>query len=174
MSLKGVTDAAAFMFARREDSQGLVKPAGPCGGGMSRMSGIGTSRPVKILLVGEHATSPCSLLRHLEDGGCQCLFASSGKDAIRLYGEQVPDLVLCADGAEGIHLLIAFLVGSSASVFRCHLVESSCWWLPLLEQGRGRLPAPALRPCEFTQLLDLMIEEIQSQGTSKEAYAGAR
>jgi hypothetical protein len=138
------------------------------------VTGTVTSRPVKVLLVGENTAGPCSLLRHLEDRGCHCLFASSGKQAIRLYGEQSPDLVLCADGAEGIRPLIAFLVGSSASVFRCHLVETSCWWLPVLAHGRVRLLAPALRPSEFAQLLDQMIEEMQLQDTSMEAAAGAR
>ena len=138
------------------------------------MSGTVTSRPVKVLLVGENTTGPCYLLRHLEDRGCHCLFAASGTQAIRLYGEQAPDLVLCTDGAEGIRPLIAFLVGSSASVFRCHPVETGCWWLPVLVRGQQRLLAPALRPSEFAQLLDQMIEEIQSQGTSMEAVAGAR
>jgi hypothetical protein len=138
------------------------------------MSGTETSRQVKVLMVGENASGPCSLSRHLEDRGCHCLFASSGKQAIRIYTEHAPDLVLCGDGAEGVRPLIAFLVGSSASVFRCHLVETSCWWLPVLVQGRVRLRAPALRPSEFTQYLDQMIEEVQSQGTSMEACAGAR
>jgi len=142
-------------------------------GGMSRMSDTGTSRPVKILLVGEHATGPCSLLSHLEGRGCHCLFASSGKQAIRLYGEQAPDLVLCADRAEGIGALIAFLVGSSASAFRCHLVETGCWWLPLLLGGRERFQAPALRPGEFAQFLDRMILEIQSLGTARKASTAA-
>jgi hypothetical protein len=96
------------------------------------------------------------------------------KVLIRLYGEQSPDLVLCADGAEGIRPLIAFLVGSSASVFRCHPVETGCWWLPVLVQGRVRLMGPALRPSEFAQLFDRMIEEMQLQGTSMEAGARAR
>jgi len=87
-----------------------------------------------------------------------------------LYGEQAPDLVLC--GAEGVCPLIAFLVGSSPSVFRCHLVETSFWLLPMLEQGRGRLPAPALRPCEFANVLDLMIVEIQSRRIAVKALAG--
>jgi hypothetical protein len=141
---------------------------------MSRISGTGTSRPVKVLLVGENATGPCSLLRRLEDRGCHCLFASSGQQAIRMYDEQAPELVLCTDGAEDILALIAFLVGASATVFRCHPVETGCWWLPVLVRGRERLLAPALRPSEFAQLLDQMIEEMQLQGTSKEASAGAR
>jgi len=128
---------------------------------------------VKVLLVGENATGSCSLLRHLEDRGCHCLFASSGKQAIRLYGEQAPDLVLCTDEAEGIRPLIAFLVGSSASVFRCHPVETGCWWLPVLVRGRVRLLAPALRPSGFAQLLDQMIEEIQSQGNFHGSLCGS-
>lgn len=137
------------------------------------MSGTVTSRPVKVLLVGENATGACSLLRHLEDRGCHCLFASSGKQAICLYGEEAPDLVLCTDAAEGIRPLIAFLVGTSASVFRCHPVETGCWWLPVLVRGRVRLLAPALRPSGFAQLLDQMIEEIQSQGNFHGSVCGS-
>ena len=138
------------------------------------MSATVTSRPVKVLLVGQNATGLCSLLRHLEDRGCYCLFASSGMHAIRLYNEQAPDLVLCTDGAAGIRPLIASLVGSSASVFRCHPVEIGCWWVEVLERGQERLPAQALRPSEFAQLLDRMIVEIQSQSAAMEAFAGAR
>jgi hypothetical protein len=118
---------------------------------MSRMSGAGTSRPVKVLLVDENAPGPCSLVRHLEDRGCHCRLACSGMEAIRLCGEQAPDLVLRADRAEGIRPLMASLVGSSARVFRCHPVEVGCWWLPGLVRGRECLWTQALRSREFAQ-----------------------
>jgi len=47
-------------------------------------------------------------------------------------------------------------------------------WLPVLVRGRASMLAPALRPSEFAQLLDQMIEEMQLQDTSMEAVAGAR
>jgi hypothetical protein len=138
------------------------------------VSGTVSSRSVKVLLVGENTTGHGSLLRHLEGRGFHCLFASFGKQAIRLSGQQAPDLVLCTDRAEGICPLIAFLVESFASVFRCHPVETRCWWLPVLTRGRSRLVAPALGPSNFAQLFDLMTEDMQLQGASVEASAGAR
>jgi hypothetical protein len=140
---------------------------------MSRMSGTGTSRAVRVLLVGENATGPSSLLRHLEDRGCHCLFASSGMQGAGLCAEQAPDLVLCNGGAEGIRPLIASLIGSSASLFRCHTVEACCWWLPVLVRGRECSLTPALRLHEFAEFLDQMIVEIQSQSTAMVVSVGA-
>jgi hypothetical protein len=121
-----------------------------------------STKLVRVLLVGEGAKGFSSLLQRLAKRGCECHMATSCSEATRLFASHAFDLVLCADRMEGINALIASLIGSLTTLFRCYLVEDSCWWLPAVRHGEKCLGAPALRPGEFAYALDVIVEEIKS------------
>jgi hypothetical protein len=120
------------------------------------------TKPVKVLIVAETAAGFWCVSRHLEQRGCKCWFAHSYSEGALLFEEHAFDLVLCSDCREGIRALITSVIGSSASLFRSHSVEDSCWWLPAVLHGDKCLGMPALRPSEFAKILDRMMEEIRS------------
>ncbi len=117
---------------------------------------------VRVLLVGESAKGFSFLLQRLEKRGCDCYVATSIAEAVRLFAGHGFDLVLCTDWMQGINTLIATLVGSPASLFCCHPVEDSCWWLPAVQHGEKCFGAPALRPSDFGYALDRIVEEINT------------
>jgi hypothetical protein len=122
-----------------------------------------STRAVRVLLVGESVEGFSFLLQHLKKRGCECWVATSNWDATRLSGGHAFDLVLCTNGMSGINALIASLMGSPASLFCSHPVEDSCWWLPAVQHGEKCLGTPALRPSEFANALDRMVNEIKSR-----------
>jgi len=121
-----------------------------------------STKLVSVLVVGESAKGSSFLLQRLEKRGCECHVATSSAEAVRLFAGHGFDLVLCTDWMQGINTLIAALLGSPASLFRCHPVEDSCWWLPTVRHGEKCQGAPALRPAEFGCALEGLVEEIQS------------
>jgi hypothetical protein len=112
--------------------------------------------------VAENATEFACVSRALETRGCKCWFARIYSEGAQLFARQPFDLVLCSDGREGISTLISPVIGSSASLFRSHSVEDSCWWLPAILHGETCLGMPAFRPGEFVKTLECMVHEIQS------------
>jgi hypothetical protein len=121
-----------------------------------------STKLVRVLLVGESAKGFSSLLQRLEKRGCECYVATSNLEATRLSVRHLFDLVLCTDRMEGINALIASLIGSPTTLFSCYPVEDSCWWLPAVRHGEKCLGTPALRPSEFANVLDRMVDEIKS------------
>jgi hypothetical protein len=117
-------------------------------------------KAVRVLIACETSLGFSLLSQHLEAHGGECWFASSHSEAARLFLERPFDLVLCSDRIAGIQTLIASLVGSSASLFCCHGVETGCWWLPGVLHGEKCLGAPALRPGEFAKVLDQLMDEL--------------
>jgi hypothetical protein len=117
---------------------------------------------VSVLLVGESARGFSFLLEHLEKRGCDCFVAASGSEAARLCAGRIFDLVLCTDRIESTSTLIASLIGSRTTLFCSHPVEDSCWWLPAVRAGKKCLGTPALRPSEFANILDKMVDKIKS------------
>ncbi len=121
-----------------------------------------STKLVSVLVVGESAKGFSFLLQRLEKRGCECHVATSSSEAAGLSIGYVFDLVLCTDPVEGINALIASLIGSPTTLFRCYPVEDNCWWLPAVRHGEKCLGAPALRPAEFGCALEGLVEEIQS------------
>lgn len=122
-----------------------------------------STKLVSVLVVGESSEGSSFLLQRLEKRGCECHVATSSAEAVRFFAGHGFDLVLCTDWMQGINTLIATLVGSPSSLFCCHPVEDSCWWLPAVRHGEKCLGAPALRPSEFAYALDGIVEEIKSR-----------
>lgn len=124
---------------------------------------------VKVLLAGERANGFSLLLQYLERRGYECRVAASSSEAMRLCAAYAFDVVLCTDQMEEFHLLIAALAGSTATLYRCYLVEDGCWWVPAIRHGEKCLGAAALRSTEFSIALDRIVDEVKScQGSSRE------
>ncbi len=121
-----------------------------------------STKLVRVLLVGESAKGSSSLQDRLEKRGCECHASESCLEAILLSAGHAFDLILCTGQMEGINALVECLVGSPSTLFRCHPVEDSCWWLPVVRHGEKCLGAPALRPTEFASALDEIVKEIKS------------
>jgi hypothetical protein len=115
-----------------------------------------------ILLVGE-TVQGSSFLASLHRRGCQCISATSCREAFLILGKQEFDLVLCPtrmrDGS--LYPVMRLLEGSGATMFYFYPVERGCWWLPALRRGRMCLGSAAYRGKDFVTLLDEMIEQIQ-------------
>jgi hypothetical protein len=127
---------------------------------------------VRVLLVGRSERTFAHVSRYLDKSGCECKFASSYTDGLKLLAETRFDLVLCS-GQPGIKTLASSVVGSSASVFCAHAVEDGCWWLPVVRHGEECLGAPALRPGEFRILLEETLAAMKSSQNPRAAAAAS-
>jgi DNA-binding NtrC family response regulator len=116
---------------------------------------------LNVLLIGENWSRLSAVVRRLEGGGCRCQFAQTYSEARRLVETETIELVLSAipPREREISSLAAALEGTHAHIFYVLPVESGCWWLPALRDGIPCLGAAALRPKEFTRLLEEVIEE---------------
>jgi hypothetical protein len=116
---------------------------------------------LNVLLIGENWSRLSAVVRRLEGGGCRCEFARTYSEALRLAETETIELVLSEipPRERAISSLAAALEGTHAHIFYVLPVESGCWWLPALRDGIPCLGAAALRPKEFTRLLEEVIEE---------------
>lgn len=115
---------------------------------------------LNVLLIGENWKKVSIVVRKLERNGFRCQFAASYSQARSLAVTGAIELVLTTIPPRGhaISSLAATLEGTHASLFYALSVEDGCWWLPALRNGSRCLGDPALRPAEFTRLLDEVIE----------------
>jgi len=74
------------------------------------------------------------------------------------------DIVLTMHRIEGSSTdwLGAALSGSRTTLFYALPVEVGCWWVPVLRVGAKCVGEPALRPREFSHLLDRIVHEIRA------------
>jgi len=116
---------------------------------------------VRILMLGERTMAPSSLLVRLLRKGCDCWFAESAHDGMKLFQEHKFQLILNTGRIpEAIHMLPA-LAGSHCTVFSAFPVEHGYWWLPIMYLGRECLGAPAMRTAEFLDALDRTVVQIR-------------
>lgn len=119
--------------------------------------------PVHVLLLGEHVTASLHLVWHLEERGCRCSLARSAEEGAALFQKCEFRLVLGMNSVQQTSRLISLLSMSNCSAFYALPVEQGCWWLPLMKGGQRCLVAAALRPREFTIILDETLKEIRGQ-----------
>jgi hypothetical protein len=122
---------------------------------------------LNVLLIVERPGTFAAIARRLEEkNACRCLFVHSYAEAKRLVQSRSFDLILSAipPRNNAISSLAETLAGTRASVFYAHPVEDGCWWLPALRNGLQCFGTPALRPREFSSLLDQVVEEAQGRG----------
>jgi hypothetical protein len=116
-------------------------------------------RKPTALLLGENEQIPSFLSDTMKKYGCVPWFATSIEAARSLLGIRQFDLVLSPMKvhADSVLSLMNLLDGSGVSLFGFQPVEESCWWLPILFQGRNCFGSNALRPDEFAVVLKQVI-----------------
>ena len=125
----------------------------------------------RVILNGEDPQGYSFLVKRLEAHRCKCRFATSYQEALPLLSLQDFDLVLSPMRVRdsSVFPLISLLESSRTTLFYFQAVEEGCWWLPALRFGRNCFGSDALRPGEFIDSLNLVIEEIQKGPTAMTA-----
>lgn len=118
-----------------------------------------------VLLIGGCAQGSSHLVKHLEECGCKCGFASSYQEAVSLFSTEDFDLVLSRMRLSDASAfpLVSQLEGSGTYLFFYQPVEESCWWLPALRAGQKCFGSDALRPGDFAVRLQQIIGEIRTR-----------
>jgi hypothetical protein len=127
-------------------------------------SGEGDRALVKVLLAGDSPQVFSLSQRRLERKGCQCHFARSQRELEQLLNRAEFDIVLTMHRIKGRSAgsLGTLLSGSRTTLFYALPVEVGCWWVPVLRIGAECVGATALRPSEFSDVLDELVEEIRA------------
>jgi len=126
-------------------------------------NGEGNRALVKVLLAGDSPQVFSLSRRRLERKGCQCHFARSQRELEQLLNRTEFDIVLMHRiKGRGAGSLAALLLGSRTTLFYVLPVEVGCWWVPVLRIGAVCVGASALRPSEFSDVLDELVEEIRA------------
>jgi hypothetical protein len=94
--------------------------------------------------------------------------AAGKKEAIELLEHRRFDVVLSAfrlpDGTASE--LKAPFRGTDTTMFFSYAVEASCWWITAMYRGQDRSEEAAMRPKEFTVLLDEILSKKSSASTA--------
>jgi hypothetical protein len=124
---------------------------------------------IRVLLVGDSPRLFFLYQKHLERNGCECEFAECERVAWDILGQSKFDLVLSMHTSRGTSRpsLAVLLSGSPTTLFYALRVEVGCWWVPLLRLGEECFGAPALRPSEFANALDDVLQEIRADATRR-------
>jgi hypothetical protein len=119
---------------------------------------------VEVLLVGDGPQVFSLSQRQLERKACRCHFARSQRGLEELLNQKQFDIVLTMHRIEGrsTDWLGAALSGSRTTLFYALPVEVGCWWVPVLRVGTECFGAPALRPREFSDVLNEIVHEIRA------------
>jgi hypothetical protein len=119
---------------------------------------------VEVLLVGDGPQVFSLSQRQLERKACRCHFARSQRGLEELLNQKQFDIVLTMHRIEGrsTDWLGAALSGSRTTLFYALPVEIGCWWVPVLRVGTECFGAPALRPREFSDVLNEIVHEIRA------------
>ena len=150
----------------------IIASTGDCGEKKRRKAARrrdGGLAVVWVLLAGD-GPQVFSLSRgQLESKGCRCHCAKSQRGLEELLNQKQFDIVLTTHRIEGnsTDWLGAALSGSRATLFYALPVEVGCWWVPVLRVGAECFGAPALRPREFSDALDKLVEEIRGSSEQK-------
>jgi len=116
---------------------------------------------IHALLVGR--THSTYLRAYLERRGCLCAVASCAEEGTALFQVHRFRLILSMNLFRQARRMAAHLEQTNCSVFCAVPVESGCWWVPILQDGRVCFGASALRPREFTSLLDRTLQEMRGE-----------
>src|SRR5579862_7973469 len=119
---------------------------------------------VQVLLVGDSPKVFAACRRRLETNGCHCEFAECEREVWKVLEQRQFDIVLSVHRGRSARAesLGALLAGSGTTLFYALPVEEGCWWVPILRVGEECFGAPALRPAEFANALDEVLEQIKA------------
>jgi hypothetical protein len=118
---------------------------------------------VNVLVLGESARGSSSLVRRLQQWGCDCSFATSTEEALAVIDHRTFHLILSTLPLHRLDPLLGQLGASDCTVFFTCPVEDGCWWVPLVRHGQKCLRTPALLPSEFAELLPRLVKKIAAE-----------
>jgi hypothetical protein len=118
---------------------------------------------IRVLLVGDSREVFSSCRRRLVANGCYCEFADCEREVWNVLQQRQFAIVLSVHRGRSARTesLGALLSGSRTTLFYALPVEKGCWWVPILKVGEECFGAPALRPTEFANALDEVLEQIK-------------
>jgi hypothetical protein len=150
--------AGAKMIADKAECEGEKNPARAAHGGEGGLA------VVRVLLAGDGPQAFSFSRGQLESKGCRCQFATSKRGLEELLNQKQFDIVLITHRIEGSSTdwLGAALSGSRTTLFYALPVEVGCWWVPVLRVGTECFGDPALRPREFSDVLNEIVDEIRT------------
>jgi hypothetical protein len=121
---------------------------------------------LKALLIGDRSWGASHLVKHLQQRGFRCEYATSYEKVRSLLRARHYDLVLSPMRLrdDSLFPLIEWLDGSDVTLFYCCPVESGAWWLPALRRGEGCFGSSALRSSEFVSALDEVLAHLRPRG----------
>ena len=124
---------------------------------------------IRVLLVGDSPEAFSSCRRRLEASGCHCEFAECEREVWKVLAQRQFDIILSVHRGRRSRTesLGALLSGSRTTLFYALPVEKGCWWVPILKVGEECFGAPALRPTEFANALDEVLEQIKAGFASR-------
>jgi hypothetical protein len=124
---------------------------------------------IRVLLVGSSPEVFSSCRRRLEASGCHCEFAECEREVWNVLQQRRFDTVLSVHRGLSARTesLGALLSGSRTTLFYALPVENGCWWVPILKVGEECFGASALRPTEFANALDEVLEQIKAGFASR-------
>ena len=109
---------------------------------------------LKVLLVGECASSHSPIAQRLATWDVDCQFANSYSETRELFKHHAFRLVISGTNLKDDSAsLIPLLEGSHTTLFCSYPIEDSRLWIRVLDNGNACWDAPALRPGDFGQLL---------------------
>ncbi len=116
---------------------------------------MGNQNP-KILLVATSPADVTALTTRFKRWECEIQFASSCAEAIELVRTKPFDLVLSEFklSGGGSSPLAESLLGSNSTLIYSYPVETRCWWLFAVKNGRSCWGSPALRTEEFLTFVE--------------------
>ena len=120
---------------------------------------------IRVLLVGDSPQSFFPHRQHLERSGCECEFVKSDQTAWEMLGRHRFDLVLSLHPSREASCpsLGVLLSGSQTTLFYALRVEVGYWWVPILRLGEECFGTPVLRPREFPDALNEVLNEIRAE-----------
>jgi len=124
---------------------------------------------VQVLLVGDSPKVFAACRRRLETNGCHCEFAECEREVWNVIKQRQFDIVLSVHRGRSARTesLGALLSGSRTTLFYALPVENGCWWVPILKAGEECFAASALRPAEFANALDEVIQQVTAGFASR-------
>jgi hypothetical protein len=125
----------------------------------------------RVLLLGNEASSSW-LKTYLSQRGCRCVLAESISSR-PMNGNYL--LVVNTKLTKIAHSSLREIQTEGRHIFSALPVESGCWWLPVVRDGRPCFGEPALRSAEFKEALERILAE--GAGLAKaegEVRAGAQ
>jgi hypothetical protein len=133
-----------------------------------KSEGTMTIKTPKILLIAESPMGVSFLSARLKKWACEIHFASSCKIANALVSKQRFDLVLSEFRMwnESSNPLAALLIRSDTTLIYSYPVETGCWWLPAVKNGKACWGSLAMQPSEFIGFLDDFLKEMGSRETA--------